>query len=141
MFLSKKKFKGKLKFVSMKKYISVRNKIKNLYLKSKINDENMSFVYSFSKLLKIKEKNFISAMQSFSGLPHRFEIFLKKRGIIFINDSKATTFEATQSALTSLKNIYWIVGGLPKHQDRFYLKKSLGLLSSNYHDQNHCYNK
>tara|TARA_B100001564_G_scaffold329213_1_gene313514 strand:- start:73 stop:1353 length:1281 start_codon:yes stop_codon:yes gene_type:complete len=96
----------------------IKLKIKNGYLSSKINDENMSFVYSFSKLLKIKEKNFISAMQSFSGLPHRFEIFLKKRGIIFINDSKATTFEATQSALTSLKNIYWIVGGQPKNGDK-----------------------
>ena len=33
----------------------------------------------------------------------------------FINDSKATSFEATQFALSSLENIYWIVGGLPKN--------------------------
>ena len=72
----------------------------------------MSFVYSFSKILKIKEKLFINAMKSFKGLPHRFEIFLNKKNIAFINDSKATSFRATQSALSSLKNIYWIVGGL-----------------------------
>ena len=27
-------------------------------------------------------------MKSFKGLPHRFEIFLKKKNITFINDSK-----------------------------------------------------
>ena len=53
-------------------------------------------------------------MKSFKGLPHRFEIFIKKNNVTFVNDSKATSFKATQSALSSLKNIYWILGGLPK---------------------------
>ena len=53
-------------------------------------------------------------MRSFKGLPHRFEILKKKNGITFINDSKATSFKAAQSALSSLKNVYWILGGLPK---------------------------
>ena len=38
-------------------------------------------------------------MRSFKGLPHRFEIFLKKNGITFINDSKATTFTAANQLL------------------------------------------
>ena len=38
----------------------------------------MNFVYAFSKLIKIKKSTFIHAMKSFKGLPHRFEIFLKK---------------------------------------------------------------
>ena len=101
----------------------IKLKINNDYLSSKINDKNMSFVYSFSKLIKIKEKKFISVMKSFNGLPHRFEIFLKKKSIIFINDSKATTFEATKSALTSLKNIYWILGGYPKKGDEIKVTK------------------
>ena len=83
---------------------------------SDINDENMNFVFAFSKLLKIKEKSFIRSFHSFKGLPHRFEIFMKKRNIIFINDSKATTFNAAISAISSLKNIFWIVGGLPKKE-------------------------
>ena len=62
-------------------------------------------------------------MHSFRGLPHRFEIFLKKKNNTFINDSKATSFIATQSALSSLKNIYWIVGGLPKKGDKVKLYK------------------
>ena len=82
----------------------------------------MSFVYSFSKLLRIKEDSFINSMKSFKGLPHRFEIFFKKKGYIFINDSKATSFAATESALSSLKNIYWILGGLPKKRDNIKLE-------------------
>ena len=74
----------------------------------------MSFVYTLSKLLKISEKSFFKAMKSFKGLSHRFEIFLKKGNITFINDSKATSFTAVASALRSLKNVYWILGGLPK---------------------------
>ena len=97
-----------------KEYKKIKNKIKNDYLNSKVNDENMSFIFTLSKIFKIKEKSFINAMKSFKGLSHRFEIFLKKKNITFINDSKATSFKATQPALSSLKNIYWIVGGLPK---------------------------
>ena len=62
-------------------------------------------------------------MQTFKGLSHRFEIFLKKRNTTFINDSKATSFTASQLALSSLKNIYWILGGLPKKGDRLNFTK------------------
>ena len=55
------------------------------------------------------------------GLPHRYEIFYKKRNIVFINDSKATSFEATKYALSNSKNIYWILGGLPKKKDKIIL--------------------
>ena len=57
------------------------------------------------------------------GLPHRYEIFLKKNNKTFINDSKATTFQASKFALGSNKNIFWIVGGIPKLGDRFNLGK------------------
>ncbi len=114
----RKKFKGKLIFPEDKNYKKIKFKIKNDYLTSNINDENMSFIFTFAKILKIREKSFIKSMASFKGLPHRFEIFLKKKNITFINDSKATSFRATQSALSSLSNIYWILGGLPKKNDK-----------------------
>ena len=60
-------------------YKKIKNQIKNDYLTLDINNENMNFVYAFSKLIKIKKSTFIHAMKSFKGLPHRFEIFLKKR--------------------------------------------------------------
>ncbi len=49
------------------------------------------------------------------------KFFLKKKNIIFINDSKATSFQSTKYALQATKNIFWIVGGLPKKQDKIVL--------------------
>ena len=110
----KKNFLSKLVFFKFEDYKKIKDKIKNFYLTSKANDENMNFVYALAKLLGISEKSFVTSMSTFSGLPHRYEIFLKKKGITFINDSKATNFQATKFALISSKNIYWIIGGLPK---------------------------
>jgi len=117
----KEKYKGKLKLVNIKKYKEIQNKIQNDYLKSEVNEENMSFVYDLSKILKINEKSLIDSLKSFKGLSHRHEIFYKKNNKIFINDSKATSFEASKYAIKNNKNIFWIVGGLPKAGDKFQL--------------------
>ena len=119
----KEKYKGKLKFVNIKEYKRIKKKIKNDYLNTETNEENMSFVYDLSKILKINEKSLINSLKSFKGLPHRHEIFYKKNNKIFINDSKATSFEASKFAIKSNKNIFWIVGGLPKIGDRFQLEE------------------
>jgi len=115
------KYAGKLKFITFQRYKKIKNKIKNSYLNLEVNEENMSFVYELSKILKIKEKNFLKSLESFKGLPHRHEIFYKRNNRIFINDSKATSFEASRFALKNNKNIFWIFGGLPKIGDRFQL--------------------
>tara|TARA_B100001559_G_scaffold300550_1_gene286750 strand:+ start:1 stop:768 length:768 start_codon:yes stop_codon:yes gene_type:complete len=123
----KRKFLGKLKTIKLKSFKSIKHKIKNKYLISKINEENMSFVYELSKLLKIQKNNFISQANTFKGLPHRFEFFYQKKSIKFINDSKATSFEASKLGLQTNKNILWIVGGLPKLKDNF----NLNVIKSN----------
>ena len=120
---NKKLFLSKLIIPQIQDFRKIKHRIKNNYLTAEMNEVNMSFIYAFSKLLKIREKSFIDSMKSFEGLPHRFEIFLKKDNITFINDSKATSFSATQTALSSLKNIYWIVGGSPKKGDKFKLSR------------------
>tara|TARA_B110000971_G_scaffold212734_1_gene242555 strand:- start:100 stop:1389 length:1290 start_codon:yes stop_codon:yes gene_type:complete len=119
----KKNYLSKLKIVNnnyLKNIIS--KKITNNYLISKPNLENLAFVQRISEIFKIKEKIFLDAVNSFKGLPHRHEIFLKKNKITFINDSKATSFDATKYALKNNKNIFWIFGGLPKIGDRFNLQ-------------------
>ena len=118
----KNKYKSRLKFVSLEKYKKVKMRFKNEYLNSEANEENMSFVYSLTKILKINKKSLTNSLKSFKGLPHRHEIFYKRNNKIFINDSKATSFEASKFALKSNKNIFWIVGGLPKTADKFQLK-------------------
>ena len=82
----------------------------------------MCNAFFLAKLLKISENNFLKSLQSFTGLPHRYEIFLKRKNCIFINDSKATSFQATKFALQNSTNIFWIVGGLPKQKDQIILK-------------------
>ena len=119
----KRNFKSKLIIPKVENYKKIKSQIQNNYLKLSINDENISFVYSFSKFLKINKKDFITAINSFVGLSHRYEIFLKKKNIIFINDSKATSFEAAKYALLNSENVYWILGGLPKINDKIILSK------------------
>lgn len=114
-------FLSKLIIPNEKSYSKIKYKIKNEYLRSNINNENMNFVYTFSKILKISKRDFITAINSFAGLSHRFETFLKNKNITFINDSKATSFESAKYALSNIKNVYWIMGGLPKKNDKIIL--------------------
>ena len=118
----KRNLHGRLVIPKTNGYKKLKTKLKNHYLKSDINDENMSYVYELSKLLKISEKSFLESLKSFTGLPHRYEVFLKKKNCTFINDSKATSFQSTKFALNNTKNVFWIVGGLPKKNDRIKLK-------------------
>ena len=118
-FFRRKKYKSKLRVVKKDSYNKIKYKIKNIYLKSKVNEENMSFVYELSKILKINKKLFINCFNNFKGLPHRHELFYKHKNIRFINDSKATSFEASKYSLESNKNILWVVGGKPKQGDVF----------------------
>ena len=117
----RKKYLSNLIIVSKNSYNKVKDKINNSYLNFGANNENMPYVYALSKILKIKERNFLNAFNNFKGLPHRNEIVLKKKNLIFINDSKATSFEACKITLKKNSNIYWILGGKPKTGDKFYL--------------------
>jgi len=116
----KKNYLSKLKIIQ-KNVLSnkIKKKITNDYLISEPNLENLEFASQISKIFKIKENFFLKAVNTFKGLSHRHEIFLKKNKITFINDSKATSFESTKHALKNNRNIYWIFGGLPKIRDKF----------------------
>ena len=81
----------------------------------------MSFVLALSKCLKISEKSFIKSLNTFKGLPHRYEVFLKKRILFLLTTPKATSFQSSKLALQNSKNIFWIVGGLPKKNDKIKL--------------------
>ena len=121
-FFKKKKLSGKLKIPNLKKYITLKSEFKNNYLKLNMNDENMSFVYELTKLLKIRKRSFLNSLNTFVGLPHRYEIFMKRNNCTFINDSKATSFQSTKFALKNSKNIFWILGGMPKKNDKIILR-------------------
>ena len=119
----KNNFRSSIIFNKRKTYNILKKNILNPYLSSKSNLENLSFIYDLKNNFKISNKTFFDSLNKFKGLPHRQEIFLKKNNIYFINDSKATTFTATEGCLMNYKNIFWIVGGLKKVGDRFNLSK------------------
>ena len=118
-----KKLKSKLFLINKSDYSFLLTQVKNRYFGSEGNFENMVFAYKIAKNLKINEKIIIKALKEFKGLPHRQECVFSKKNILCINDSKATSFDACLQSLSNYQQIYWIVGGLPKHQDHFYLKK------------------
>ena len=123
--IKKTNYLSKLKIIESNSLNSlIKKKITNNYLTFEPNLENLAFAYKISKLFKIKEKTFLKAVNNFKGLPHRHEIFLQKNKITFINDSKATSFDSTKYALKNNKNIFWILGGLPKIRDNFNLQGS-----------------
>ena len=117
----KKRFKGKLIFLNKK--IIYENEIKNKYLKTKINQQNVDYAFKVSQLFNISKYNFLNSLKNFRGLEHRYEVFLENKKFKFINDSKATSFEASKYALLSSKNIIWILGGLPKEGDSIKLNE------------------
>jgi len=112
----KKNFQGKLKFINTN--IVKFEDYQNSYLQLEANKDNVVFAYYIAKFFHINKNNFLKSLESFNGLSHRHEIFLKLGKSIFINDSKATTFESTQYALKSNSNIVWITGGQPKKNDK-----------------------
>ena len=43
--------------------------------------------------------------------------------MVIIHDSKSTSFASTENLLKDLKNVYWILCGIPKKGDQFKLSK------------------
>lgn len=71
----------------------------------------------------------LRGLRSFRGLPHRQEIVVEREGVIFVNDSKATTVHAALSAVASFqgKKVYLLLGGLDKNSDFSLFREGEGL--------------
>jgi len=117
------KFKSKIIKVSEKKNHKILNKISNNYFSTKTNKENLSFAIEISKKLKLKKKLFTKAIEKFKGLKYRQQVIFKKNNLTIINDSKSTSFSSSIELLKKNSNIYWLLGGVNKEGDQFFLKK------------------
>ena len=104
------KIKSKLILINKSNYKSLRKKIRNEYLLSNANVQNLTFAYKIAKNLNINDTTIFKALNNFKGLPHRQEIVFSNKQLICINDSKATTFESSLQSLSNYDNIYWIAG-------------------------------
>jgi UDP-N-acetylmuramoylalanine--D-glutamate ligase len=59
------------------------------------------------------------ALRTFAGVPHRLEQVLRRAGVDWVNDSKATNVDSTRVALSAFgpDRVHLILGGLGKDQD------------------------
>jgi len=63
--------------------------------------------------------------QTYSGMPHRMERVGEHRGVVWVNDSKATNVEATKTAIESFEQgIHLFAGGVGKGSDYAPLTKA-----------------
>ena len=121
--LNKKRFKQKIIQVDTLKYEKIFDKVKNQYFLSFGNKENLSFILKISKILKLNNKNLLKTLNRFKGLKYRQQIIYEKKNLTIINDSKSTSFASSENLLKSLNKVYWILGGIPKKNDKFRLTK------------------
>ena len=118
----KKRIKSKVFKINKLKYKKNYNKVNNQYFLNKSNEENLSFVFAICEKLKINKNIIFKQIEKFKGLNYRQEIIFNNNKTMCINDSKSTSFSSSKHFLSLNKNIYWIVGGVPKKGDVFEIK-------------------
>jgi UDP-N-acetylmuramoylalanine--D-glutamate ligase len=78
------------------------------------NRQNAAAAVAVSEALGIDVKLVAEAFRTYPGLPHRMERVAEKKGVLYVNDSKATNPTATAPALAAFPKIRWILGGQAK---------------------------
>ena len=78
------------------------------------NHQNACAAYAACRTLGLAPKLIEAAFHSFAGLPHRSQLIATRRGVKFINDSKATNVDSAAKALQAFPRIRWIAGGMGK---------------------------
>ena len=117
------KFYSKIVKVSTKNIHNFLKNIDNKYFLTETNKENLSFVIEIAKKFNLKRKSLIKTITRFNGLKYRQQIIYQKKNLTIINDSKSTSFSSSIGLLKANKNIYWLLGGIYKKNDRFILSK------------------
>ncbi|BFM41057.1 UDP-N-acetylmuramoyl-L-alanine--D-glutamate ligase [Synechocystis sp. LKSZ1] len=82
------------------------------------NQQNLLMAVATARLAGIDKKAITEALVAFRGVPHRLERIANLRGIEFINDSKATNYDAAEVGLASVPApAILIAGGEAKEGD------------------------
>jgi UDP-N-acetylmuramoylalanine--D-glutamate ligase len=78
------------------------------------NGQNAAFACAVAQALDVSTAMMQRGVNTFPGLAHRMEQVARIGRTLFVNDSKATNADATEKALLSFSDIFWIVGGKAK---------------------------
>lgn len=78
------------------------------------NAQNAAAAAAACHALSVARAEIAAGIASFGGLPHRLERVAEARGVVFVNDSKATNADSAARALAAYDRIVWIAGGEAK---------------------------
>ncbi|MFC3713040.1 UDP-N-acetylmuramoyl-L-alanine--D-glutamate ligase [Sphingoaurantiacus capsulatus] len=78
------------------------------------NAENVAAAAAAVRALGLTDAEIEAGLRTYPGLPHRMERVAEKRGVLYVNDSKATNPTSTAPALAAFPAIHWIAGGRAK---------------------------
>jgi UDP-N-acetylmuramoylalanine--D-glutamate ligase len=79
------------------------------------NLQNLLMAVAIAKLAGIENESIASAVANFPGVAHRLEYICTYAGVDYINDSKATNYDAADVGLTAVKApVILIAGGAAK---------------------------
>jgi UDP-N-acetylmuramoylalanine--D-glutamate ligase len=82
------------------------------------NQQNLLMAVAAAKLAGIDKGAIATAITSFTGVPHRLEFVKTYQGVDFINDSKATNYDAAEVGLKAVNGpVILIAGGEAKEGD------------------------
>jgi UDP-N-acetylmuramoylalanine--D-glutamate ligase len=75
------------------------------------NQQNLLMAVATARLAGIEKDAIAQAIANFPGVPHRLEHIITWQGIDFINDSKATNYDAAQVGLASVATPTILIAG------------------------------
>jgi UDP-N-acetylmuramoylalanine--D-glutamate ligase len=75
------------------------------------NQQNLLMAVAAARLAGIEKDAIAQAIANFPGVPHRLEHIITWQGIDFINDSKATNYDAAQVGLASVATPTILIAG------------------------------
>ncbi|WP_225181935.1 UDP-N-acetylmuramoyl-L-alanine--D-glutamate ligase [Pectobacterium aroidearum] len=84
------------------------------------NYTNALAALALADAVKIPRASALTALTTFTGLPHRFQMAFEHNGVRWINDSKATNVGSTEAALSGLAvegTLHLLLGGDGKSAD------------------------
>jgi UDP-N-acetylmuramoylalanine--D-glutamate ligase len=92
------------------------------------NRENAAALAAAARAAGADEEEIARGLRDFKGVPHRLELVAERRGVGYVNDSKATNVAATLRALEAYKDrpVRLILGGSRKGEDFGPLAAALG---------------
>lgn len=84
----------------------------------KHNLQNLLMATAAARLAGVSKGAIVETISSFTGVPHRLELITTINGVNYINDSKATNYDAAEVGLDSVESpVILIAGGEAKEGD------------------------